>query len=195
MKPEHLASALCNMAALNSPESAKNNSSCPKLHSRGQQFPFMQGRAAENGAAQPAGILAMLPVLDSPECGNHIIGGSLDLDSEFERRLSVGAQLACHFRAQVKQKLGAQQQGTTSVSNNFRHSADSARHSAKHNANKSVHCHDSVTRHFHFHRLSLFRHNPASDKLGTGKRQQVTSAMLWAHAVLVSTTPAKLWSS
>lgn len=47
-----------------------------------------------------------LPELASPECGNHVIGDSLDLDSEFERRLSVGAQLACHLRAAVKEKLG-----------------------------------------------------------------------------------------
>lgn len=44
--------------------------------------------------------------MDSPDCGNHIIGGSLDFDSEFERRLAVGAQLACHLRAAVKEKLG-----------------------------------------------------------------------------------------
>ena len=47
-----------------------------------------------------------LPALESPECGNHVIGGSLDVDSEFERRLAVGAQVACHLRTTVKEKLG-----------------------------------------------------------------------------------------
>ena len=47
-----------------------------------------------------------LPALESPECGNHVVGGSLDLDSEFERRLAVGAQLACQLRTAVKDKLG-----------------------------------------------------------------------------------------
>ena len=49
---------------------------------------------------------SQLPALESPECGNHVVGGSLDLDSEFERRLAVGAQLACQLRNAVKDKLG-----------------------------------------------------------------------------------------
>ena len=35
-----------------------------------------------------------------------MIGGALDLGSEFERRLAVGSQLACQLRAAVKDKLG-----------------------------------------------------------------------------------------
>lgn len=49
---------------------------------------------------------AQLPPLESPGCGNHVIGGALDLGSEFERRLAVGGQLACQLRAAVKDKLG-----------------------------------------------------------------------------------------
>ena len=49
---------------------------------------------------------AQLPALESPGCGNHVIGGVLDLGSEFERRLAVGGQLACQLRAAVKDKLG-----------------------------------------------------------------------------------------
>ncbi len=35
-----------------------------------------------------------------------MIGGVLDLGSEFERRLAVGGQLACQLRTAVKDKLG-----------------------------------------------------------------------------------------
>lgn len=52
------------------------------------------------------GNIAQLPVLDSPECGNSVIGGAIDLGSEFERRLAVGGQLACQLRTAVKDRLG-----------------------------------------------------------------------------------------
>lgn len=63
----------------------------------------MQASSSEQAAPDAS----QLPALDSPECGNHVIGGSLDLDSEFERRLAVGAQLACRLRTAVKEKLGS----------------------------------------------------------------------------------------
>ena len=62
---------------------------------------LLQASDSERSATQ-------LPALDSPECGNHIVGGSLDIDSEFERRLAIGARLACQLRTTVKDKLGVQ---------------------------------------------------------------------------------------
>ncbi|KAL0047265.1 hypothetical protein WJX82_011225 [Trebouxia sp. C0006] len=62
-------------------------------------------RASDGEGSLPASS-AQLPALESPGCGNHVIGGALDLGSEFERRLAVGSQLACQLRAAVKDKLG-----------------------------------------------------------------------------------------
>lgn len=66
---------------------------------------FLLQASSSEQAAPEAG---QLPALEDPECGNHMVGGFLDLDSEFERRLAVGAQLACQLRTAVKQKLGTQ---------------------------------------------------------------------------------------
>jgi len=62
-------------------------------------------QASDGEGSLPASS-AQLLALESPECGNHVIGGALDLGSEFERRLAVGGQLACQLRTAVKDKLG-----------------------------------------------------------------------------------------
>lgn len=65
-------------------------------------------QASDNDRSGPDG--SQLPALESLECGNHVIGGILDVGSEFERRLAVGAQLACQLRTAVKDKLGMRSQ-------------------------------------------------------------------------------------
>ena len=61
---------------------------------------------ASDGEGSLLASSAQLPALESSGCGNHVIGGVLDLGSEFERRLAVGGQLACQLRTAVKDKLG-----------------------------------------------------------------------------------------
>ncbi|DBB00910.1 hypothetical protein WJX77_007765 [Trebouxia sp. C0004] len=61
---------------------------------------------ASDGEGTLLASSAQLPALESPGCGNHVIGGALDLGSEFESRLAVGGQLACQLRTAVKDKLG-----------------------------------------------------------------------------------------
>ena len=64
------------------------------------------GLQSADGNSKAVADCAKLPVLDSSTCGNHVVGGALDLGSEFERRLAVGAQVACQLRAAVNDKLG-----------------------------------------------------------------------------------------
>lgn len=77
-----------------------------------------------------------------------MIGGVLDLGSEFERRLAVGGQLACQLRGAVKDKLGKL---LHSVS---QHDQSLTVHAVCLNFTKPSHttvCADQRLEHFHTH--------------------------------------------
>lgn len=44
--------------------------------------------------------------VDAFAWGSIVLGGSLDVGSEFERRLSIGAYIACRLRGAVRDQLG-----------------------------------------------------------------------------------------
>jgi hypothetical protein len=44
--------------------------------------------------------------VDAFSWGSIVLGGALDVGSEFERRLSIGANIACRLRGAVREQLG-----------------------------------------------------------------------------------------
>ena len=44
--------------------------------------------------------------VDAFAWGGIVLGGPLDVGSEFERRLSVGAAIACRLRGAIREQLG-----------------------------------------------------------------------------------------
>ena len=62
-----------------------------------------QERAEADGGAPGGGGDAG----DAFGWGSIVLGGPLDAGCEWERRLAVGAQIACRLRGAVRQQLGA----------------------------------------------------------------------------------------
>ena len=75
--------------------------SCPANQQPGVQPPASPPLPCVQGsAAAPAA-----PV-DAFAWGSIVIGGPLDVNSEFERRLAVGAGIACRLRGKLLEELG-----------------------------------------------------------------------------------------
>ena len=72
-----------------------------------------QERAAAEGCRQPGEAAAEASdtegaaPMDAFAWGSIVLGGPLDVGSEFERRLSVGAAIACRLRGAIRDQLGA----------------------------------------------------------------------------------------
>lgn len=72
-----------------------------------------QERAAAEGCRQPGEAAAEASdvegasPMDAFAWGSIVLGGPLDVSSEFERRLSVGAAIACRLRGAIRDQLGA----------------------------------------------------------------------------------------
>ena len=44
--------------------------------------------------------------IDAFAWGSIVLGNQLDISSEFDRRLSIGASIACRLRGAIRQQLG-----------------------------------------------------------------------------------------
>ena len=63
----------------------------------------------DNGAGQREGDHghgSIDQALDVFSWGSVVVGCPLDVDSEFDRRLAVGAKIACRLRGAVRDRLG-----------------------------------------------------------------------------------------
>jgi hypothetical protein len=94
-------------------EEVDNGIVCMHVQRRPSCCHALQERAAAEGCRQPGEAAAEASdvegasPMDAFAWGSIVLGGPLDVSSEFERRLSVGAAIACRLRGAIRDQLGA----------------------------------------------------------------------------------------
>lgn len=72
-----------------------------------QLSPFFPTSAMLCAQEREEAATAEHAAVDAFAWGSVVEGGPLDIESEYDRRLSVGASIACRLRGAVHEKLGA----------------------------------------------------------------------------------------